>query len=166
MSASATTRTVYKQLGELDSTALVDELARQVEAVNKADLQRPEAVLIAQAHTLDAPFREMTRGAILKMAGYLGAAEAYLRFALNSQSQCRTTLETLAPIKNPTLVAIVRQANIAKGPQQVNNAPVQVPESSRAREPENQPNEPALQERDCVSLAQSSMLQSSSKADS
>jgi hypothetical protein len=64
--------------------------------------------------------------------------DRYLRLGLKAQSQCRATLETLATIKNPQPVAFVRQANIAHGPQQVNNdgaAP-----ASRARESENPPN--------------------------
>src|SRR5690606_26950893 len=44
----------------------------------------------------------------------------YMRLALKAQSQCRTTLETLAAIKNPPVV-FAKQANIAHGPQQVNN---------------------------------------------
>ena len=43
-----------------------------------------------------------------------------MRLALKAQSQCRTTLDTLASIKNPPVV-FARQANIAQGPQQVNN---------------------------------------------
>lgn len=35
--------------------------------------------------------------------------------------KCRATIETLAEIKNPRAVAFVTQANIAHGPQQVNN---------------------------------------------
>ena len=46
---------------------------------------------------------------------------AYMRLALKAQGQCRATLETLANIKNPRPVAFVQQANIAHGPQQVNN---------------------------------------------
>jgi len=46
--------------------------------------------------------------------------EANLRYALRAQAQCRATLETLAVIKaGPPVFA--RQANIAHGPQQVNN---------------------------------------------
>ena len=43
-----------------------------------------------------------------------------MRLALKAQGQCRATLETLATIKNPPVV-FARQANIAQGPQQVNN---------------------------------------------
>ena len=41
--------------------------------------------------------------------------------------------ETLAVIKNPQPVAFVRQANIANGPQQVNNAPAPAGRIVRAR---------------------------------
>jgi hypothetical protein len=62
--------------------------------------------------------------------------ESSTRLALKAQGQCRATLETLAVIKNPTMV-FARQANIAHGPQQVNNGPVQLRalrEEARARE--------------------------------
>ena len=48
-------------------------------------------------------------------------ADCYLRLMLKAQSQCRTTVETIAELKNPRPVAFVKQANIAHGPQQVNN---------------------------------------------
>jgi transposase InsO family protein len=44
-----------------------------------------------------------------------------MRLALKAQSQCRATVEALAEMKNPKPVAYVQQANIANGPQQVNN---------------------------------------------
>jgi hypothetical protein len=63
-----------------------------------------------------------------------------MRLALKAQSQCRATLETLSVVKNPPSVAFVRQANIANGPQQVNNGPPSAADASRARETEIQPN--------------------------
>ena len=50
----------------------------------------------------------------------MNAMDRYLRLALKAQSQCRATLETLATIKNPPVI-YAKQANIANGPQQVNN---------------------------------------------
>lgn len=127
-------------LGELDLTALADELSVQISAVTKGELQRAEAMLIAQAHTLEALFYELVRRAGLNMGEYLQAAETYMRLALKAQSQCRATLETLAAIKNPPAsVAFVRQANIAHGAQQINNASPS--EAPRARETEIMPNE-------------------------
>lgn len=46
--------------------------------------------------------------------------EINMRMALRAQNQARATAETLAAVKNPTVV-FARQANIAHGPQQVNN---------------------------------------------
>jgi hypothetical protein len=46
--------------------------------------------------------------------------EAFMRMALRAQAQCRTTLETLANIKNAPVV-FARQANVTTGPQQINN---------------------------------------------
>ena len=61
-----------------------------------------------------------------------------MKCALRAQSQCRATLETLATIKNPPVFA--KQANIARGPQQVNNGPMPAADPSRARETQNEPN--------------------------
>jgi hypothetical protein len=79
------------------------------------------------------------------MGEYVDTADRYMRLALKAQSQCRATIETLAEIKNPKPVAFVQQANIANGPQQVNNGPQ--PGASRARESENQPNKLLEQQR-------------------
>lgn len=102
--------------------ALIRELTVQAEAVRRGDMGRAETMLIAQAHVLDEIFANLARRSHANMkAGYLDATERYMRLALKAQSQCRTTLETLAEIKNPRPVAFVKQANIAHGPQQVNN---------------------------------------------
>jgi hypothetical protein len=76
-------------------------------------------MLYSQAHALQAIFVD----ALLQMKkqGWFSTSAAYMRMALKAQSQCRATLETLAQIKNPPAV-FAGQANIAQGPQQVNNA--------------------------------------------
>jgi hypothetical protein len=89
-------------------------------------------MLTAQAHTLDAIFHRLAQKAT--HSEYLNELDANLRLALKAQSQCRTTLETLAAIKNPQPLAFVRQANIAHGPQQVNNDAAQSGEPPRAQE--------------------------------
>ena len=123
----------------LDIPALTSALGEQSRKVIDGDLSRAEAILMAQAHTLNAMFTALTRRAVAQE--YLNQYETHMRLALKSQSQCRATLETLAAIKNPAPVAFVRQANIAHGPQQVNNAPPPATrEGSRARESENPPN--------------------------
>jgi hypothetical protein len=116
-------------MGDLNLTATVGVMAEKVGAVQHGDLSGLETTLTAQAVTLDTIFNEMARRAALNMGEYLNATEVYLRMALKAQAQCRATIETLAEIKNPRPVAFVRQANIAAGPQQVNNgtAPLKAP---------------------------------------
>lgn len=107
-----------KPLGELDLATLHESLNDSVAKIWGGDLKQCEAMLLAQAHALQAIFMNLARRAAGE--NYLAQYETHLRIALKAQSQCRATLETLASIKNPP-VAIVRQANIANGPQQVNN---------------------------------------------
>ena len=82
------------------------------------DMKHAEAMLYGQAHALQTLFTAFTLRA--NSQEHLKHSETYLRLALKAQSQCRTTLETLATIKAGPVV-IARQANIAHGPQQVNN---------------------------------------------
>jgi hypothetical protein len=139
--AAVTAQSFSKVFGELDLNALISELATQVKFANDGDLRRAEAMLVAQAHSLEAIFHELARRAALNMGEYINATEIYLRLALKAQSQCRATIETLALIKNPQPVTFVRQANVAHGPQQVNNASQPAAEeASRARESQNPPN--------------------------
>lgn len=113
--------------GRIDFTGSIEVLRDKVAAVQSGNLSFAETILVAQATALDSIFTELARRAALNMGEYIDAAETYMRLALKAQSQCRTTLETLAEIKNPRPVAFVKQANIAAGPQQVNNGAVSVP---------------------------------------
>ena len=134
--AAGTLKEYTKQMVNADLVGLIEELAVQAKAVNDGDLKRAEAMLTIQAHTLDSIFNNLAQKAI--NAEYMDKLDRYLRLALKAQSQCRATLETLAAVKNPQPVAFVQQANIAHGPQQVNNAAAA--EASRAGKFENQPN--------------------------
>ncbi len=120
--ASTVVRYAAGEHGELSLTDMVDSLREQGEAVNRGDLRAAEGMLNAQAVALNAIFGELARRAAANMGTHMGATESYLRLALKAQSQSRATLETLAAIKNPPVV-FARQANIAHGPQQVNNGP-------------------------------------------
>ncbi len=95
-------------------------------------------MLTARAHTLDTIFNNLARRAI--NAEYMDHLDRYLKLALRAQSQCRATWETLATIKNPPMVGYVKQANIASGHQQVNNAPSAVSEAPPARKNEKSKN--------------------------
>ena len=84
-------------------------------------MQRPEAILVAQAHTLDELFSNLAlRSHSNSSAGYLDAADRYMRLALKAQAQAVRTIEALGELKNPRPVAFVKQANIATN-QQINH---------------------------------------------
>ena len=65
-----------------DVNALVTELNRQVEAVNGGDMRRAEAMLIAQAHTLDQIFISLARRAVKQ--DLLRQWEAQMRMAMKA----------------------------------------------------------------------------------
>lgn len=114
-----------------DVNALAAELAGQVQAVNAGQLGRAEGILISQAHTLDAIFVNLMRRAMNQTT--MPHWDAYMRMGMKAQSQCRATLQALADLKNPPVFA--KQANIANGPQQVNNGvPHAPPAPARAHE--------------------------------
>jgi hypothetical protein len=100
---------------------VVKAIGDEVTTVQGGSMEGPEAMLTAQAHTLDAMFHAMAQKAVLNMgASLFHATDTYMRMALKAQSQCRTTLETLAEIKYPRSATFIKQANIT-GQQQVNN---------------------------------------------
>lgn len=101
-------------------TEAMQVLSDKVTAVNGGSLSELEATLVAQSSALNSIFVELARRAHSNMGTHLEATERYLKLALKAQSQCRTTIETLAVIKNPPVFA--KQANINNGGnQQINN---------------------------------------------
>ena len=108
-----------KFAGEADLAETVADLREQVKEVQAGDMGRVEAMLYGQALTLQTIFTNLARKAVAQE--YLKQFQVNLALALKAQAQCRATLEALAEIKNPRPVSFVQQANIAHGPQQVNN---------------------------------------------
>lgn len=136
--AAVTLKNIAVHRKQMPLADLIDELSAQCATAIAGDLGRGEAMLMAQAHTLDAIFNRLIVRAAMNQGEYLTAAETYYRLALKAQSQCRATIESLALIKNPPNVAIVKQANIGQAVQ-VNNGTTAQP-SSRARETEKTQN--------------------------
>jgi hypothetical protein len=132
--AAVTLKAYDKSYGDLDLNRLINALSEQTKASNDGDMRRAEAMLTTQAHTLDAIFNNLAQKAI--RAEYINQFDTYLKLGLRAQSQCRTTWEALSAIKHPPMMGYVRQANIAHGPQQVNNEA----DASRTRENENPQN--------------------------
>lgn len=113
---------------------LVREVHDTVRKVSDGNMKPVEYMLLSQALALQNLFTNLARRAAKQ--DHLKVQSTYLTFALKAQAQCRATLEALAEIKNPRSVAFVRQANVAHGPQQVNNAP----QASRAENNANRQN--------------------------
>lgn len=138
--------------GDVMLDAYLAELREQTDAVKAGDMSGVETMLMTQANTLDMIFNQLAR----KAAGceFLNQFQAHLILALKAQAQSRATLEALAEIRNPRPVAFVRQANIANGPQQVNNgAKDSAPPDTRARGQNGEPtNELLTDERDGQTL--------------
>ncbi|MFZ3040681.1 MAG: hypothetical protein WA108_02645 [Thiobacillus sp.] len=116
---------------DIDVPALMDQLRDQATAVNRGDLSQAEAMLMNQATALQSLFARLAERGM--GCDQVPGFESNMRMALRAQSQCRATLETLAAIKNPPIV-YAKQANIAHGPQQVNNGVPASPTHTHARE--------------------------------
>lgn len=127
-----------QEFGQLEITPLLYALKELSSKVKSGDMSRMESMLTMQASTLNAVFGRLLVQAL--DAPCLDKQEQIMRLAFKAQSQCRATIESLAAIKSPRQVAFVQQANIAAGPQQVNNFPPGRP-TERARKIEKQPNE-------------------------
>ena len=123
--------------GELEFGALADQLRESLVSIENNDVSRCEAMLFSQANALQSIFTNLARRAVNQE--YLKQYQCYMAIALKAQNQCRMTLETLSLIKNPPVFA--RQANIAHGPQQVNNGtPPPAPSPPRAENSQSEQN--------------------------
>jgi hypothetical protein len=117
-----------------DVNALTKILSQQTADVVGGNMTRPEAMLLSQAHTLDALFNSLVMKGLNQ--SHMPHYESFLQLAYKAQAQCRSTLQTLSDIKNPSVV-YARQANITNGNQQINNG-VSAP---RTQENQNYSNE-------------------------
>jgi hypothetical protein len=115
---------------ELDS--LVDKLRANMENCAAGDLAGLEAMLIGQATALQTIFVSLAKRA--HHQELQRHYEAFLGLALKAQAQSRATIQAVADLKFPRHATFVKQANIANGPQQVNNgAPATPGPNARAR---------------------------------
>ena len=119
---SAFTLKQYSGAGDgMEMTDLVDEMKKAGDEVVGGNMSRVERMLANQAMTLDAIFNNMAQRS--RSQETFKGVEVLMRLALKAQAQVRSTAEALALLKNP--MPYIKQANIANGPQQVNNAGTQ-----------------------------------------
>ena len=104
---------------DVDLGELVEGLRDTFIEVKDGDLSTLEAMLISQATALQTIFTSLARRA--QAQEYQKNLEAFLGLALKAQAQSRATISALVDLKYPRQSTFVKQANIAHGPQQVNN---------------------------------------------
>ena len=115
-----TTQTFTDNFGELDMQECIGVMKERQAKIRGGNLTSLENMLTAQVFTLNALFNKLAQRSGLNMGEHLGAADTYMRLALKAQSQCRSTIEAINEIKNPSSATFVRQANIGNAVQ-VNN---------------------------------------------
>lgn len=102
-----------------DIDAMVDTLRASMDKSAAGDLSGLEAMLIGQATALQTIFVSLAKRAHHQQ--YQRHLEAFLGLALKAQAQSRATIQAVIDLKFPRQATFVKQANIAHGPQQVNN---------------------------------------------
>jgi hypothetical protein len=112
-------------------------------AAKNGDLTHAEAMLLNQAHALQAVFVNLAERAQNQTG--IPQIQCLMGLALRAQSQCRATLQTLAEVKFPRSATFIGQANIA-GQQQVNNA-TSPPQGARARQADPSPSKKLLEDK-------------------
>ena len=122
---------------DVSLTHCMEALRQKTDALHDNDMKPVETLLMSQALALDTMFAALARRASATMDQHLDAADKFMRLALKAQSQCRTTLETLANIKNPQPYIQHNRAQY----QQVNNGVALPPETPPARENQKYTNE-------------------------
>lgn len=104
---------------DVNLTALIEALRQSTGQSKAGDLSQLEAMLISQATALQAIFTSFARRATNQK--YQQHLESFMGMALKAQAQSRATISALVDLKYPRQATFVKQANIANGPQQVNN---------------------------------------------
>ena len=117
--ADSFTKTILPK-AELPDVA--SALSDKIKIIQAGDMQPIEAMLISQAHALQTMF--VTLGRMAASKTQLAQYTAFMNMALKAQSQSRATIQALTELKFPKQATFVKQANIASGHQQVNNATI------------------------------------------
>ena len=104
---------------DADINVVIDRLRETFQDVKDGDLHTLEAMLISQATALQTIFTSLARRASTQER--LPQYQTFLGLALKAQTQSRATISALVDLKYPRQATFVKQANIAHGPQQVNN---------------------------------------------
>lgn len=110
--------------GELAITESIEVVRKMTDAVVQgSNLNELEELLTTQAVALNGIFNYLALRAHTNIGHYPETVEKYMKLALKAQSQCRSTIEAINEIKNPSSATFVRQANIGNAVQVNNGKP-------------------------------------------
>ncbi|MET3373743.1 hypothetical protein ABIC89_002806 [Variovorax boronicumulans] len=104
---------------EVDLMSMIGAIQGATKRVKAGDLSDLEGMLVSQAAALQTIFTSLARRAQAQQ--YQRNLESFLNLALKAQAQSRSTISALVDLKYPRTTVIAKQANVANGPQQVNN---------------------------------------------
>ena len=102
-----------------DSNGIYGHIALFNDLVSQGKLGVLEEMLVGQAVALQTIFVSLAKRA--SDDNRFGHYQTFLQLAFKAQAQSRATVQALVELKYPRQVAFVKQANIANGPQQINN---------------------------------------------
>ena len=104
---------------KLDIDMLFDRVQESVEKTQNGNLADLEAMLVAQAMTLQAIFSRLAMNA--SEQSNVKSYETFMGLALRAQAQSRSTIQAVVELKFPRQATFIKQGNFANGNQQVNN---------------------------------------------
>lgn len=116
---------------DVDLGLMMDDLEGSIHAVKAGDLSHLEAMLLGQATALQTLFTTFAIKASRQQ--HVASHQIFMTMAFKAQAQSRATLQTLVELKTPRQPTFVKQANIAHGPQQVNNGAAPTSAASPAK---------------------------------
>ena len=123
---------------ETSINLMIDRLRETFKEVKSNDLHTMEGMLIGQATALQTIFTSLARRAANQE--HLKQYETFLGLALKAQAQSWATITALVDLKYPKQATFVKQANIAHGPQQVNNGTPHTDSPTHASQNQTQQN--------------------------
>ena len=122
-----------------DVETLSGEADRQARAIAGGDFSHLEKMLLTQATALQAMFADLACKA--RAQSGRDNMQALTGLALKAAAGSRQAIVALAELRMPKSVMFAKQANVANGPQQVNNGVAAPASPARAEEIRGQPNE-------------------------
>ena len=126
---------------DLDILDCRNEVVKRIRQVHDGNTVHVVGLLMAQALALNSIFTKLAvKAAEVDERHGLHQMETYMRLALKAQSQSRATLEAVLAAGHPP-VLFAQQANVAFGPQQVNNGAMPSPRPAHGSNPSSERNE-------------------------